>query len=97
MEMHDLLDILHESFREYRYWPMKALRQKTKQPEAYLREVMEKIGVLVRSGPFSNNWTLQNEIMLADSKNAVGEIKEEEEDDDEDMEMEDVPNPAPGA
>ncbi|KAF1833291.1 transcription initiation factor IIF [Decorospora gaudefroyi] len=56
----DLIDILHELFDEYQYWPMKALKSRTKQPEQYLKEVLGDIAVLVKSGPFASNWKRQD-------------------------------------
>lgn len=100
----DLMDALFKLFTEYPFWSMKLLRQKTKQPEAYLREVLSKIGRLVKSGPAANNWTLKPEWAATRNANwealdensaAVGEgiagsDGEDGEDDDEDEDMEDV-------
>ncbi|PVH98132.1 transcription initiation factor IIF [Periconia macrospinosa] len=53
----ELVDILHSMFDEYKYWPMKALKARTNQPEVYLKEVLSEIAHLVRSGPFASCWT----------------------------------------
>jgi transcription initiation factor TFIIF subunit beta len=55
-----LIDILHSLFDEYQYWPMKALKGRTKQPEQYLKEVLGDIALLVKSGPFASNWKRQD-------------------------------------
>lgn len=55
-----LIDILHQLFDEYQYWPMKALKARTKQPEQYLKEVLGDIALLVKSGPFASNWKRQD-------------------------------------
>jgi len=40
---------------------MKALRAELQQPEAYLRETLEKIAVLAKSGRFATQWSLKPE------------------------------------
>jgi len=52
----DLVDMLHAAFDEYQYWPMKALKARTKQPEQYLKEVLGDLAQLVRSGSFASTW-----------------------------------------
>ncbi|KAF2253425.1 transcription initiation factor IIF [Trematosphaeria pertusa] len=52
----ELIDLLHQLFDEYMYWPMKTLKQRTRQPEAYLKEVLGDIAQLVKSGPFASCW-----------------------------------------
>jgi transcription initiation factor TFIIF subunit beta len=52
----ELVDMLHAAFDEYQYWPMKALKARTKQPEQFLKEVLAEIAQLVRSGSFASNW-----------------------------------------
>ncbi|KAI4907385.1 hypothetical protein J4E90_009414 [Alternaria incomplexa] len=59
MARSDLIDVLHQLFDEYQYWPMKAIKQRTKQPEQYLKEVLGDIALLVKSGPFASNWKRQ--------------------------------------
>ncbi|TKA55091.1 hypothetical protein B0A55_13428 [Friedmanniomyces simplex] len=51
----ELLDALQGCFRRYRYWPLKALRIELRQPEAWIKEVLEEVAVLVRSGDFAMN------------------------------------------
>ncbi|KAL1604066.1 hypothetical protein SLS60_005658 [Paraconiothyrium brasiliense] len=85
----ELLDILHGLFDEYRFWGMKTLKAKTRQPEAYLKEVLPSIAQLVKSGPFASNWTRQDIFSGRTSANegrADDNIKIEDEDDDEEME-----------
>jgi transcription initiation factor TFIIF subunit beta len=61
MPQNELLDRIFECFRRYNYWSMKALRAELQQPEAYLRETLEKIAVLAKSGPFATHWSLKPE------------------------------------
>ena len=55
----ELLDMLARKFKDYRFWPLKALKEEVQQPEAYLREVLSKIAVLVKTGQAANTWTLK--------------------------------------
>ena len=56
-----LLDALYKCFRKYRYWSLKALRNELKQPEAYIKQTLEGIATLVRSGDFAMNYVLRPE------------------------------------
>jgi transcription initiation factor TFIIF subunit beta len=104
MPQNELLDRLFACFRKYKYWSMKALRAELQQPEAYLRETLEKIAVLAKSGRFATQWSLKLENLPE-----TGELGEEtsaptmgfdgaddsegfgdEEDEDEDIKFEDV-------
>lgn len=55
----DLIDMLHSCFDEFQYWPMKALKIRTKQPEQFLKEVLTDIAHLVKSGSFASTWQRQ--------------------------------------
>ncbi|KAK8155468.1 transcription initiation factor IIF, beta subunit-domain-containing protein [Phyllosticta citribraziliensis] len=86
-------------FQEYKYWPIKALKDKTRQPEAYLRETLTKIATLVRTGPFANNWMLNKEAEEANYAHLANvDVKDEmapapdydDDDDDGDDEMVDA-------
>jgi transcription initiation factor TFIIF subunit beta len=52
----DLRDMLHAAFDEYQYWPMKALKARTKQPESFLKEGLSELAQLVKSGSFASTW-----------------------------------------
>jgi transcription initiation factor TFIIF subunit beta len=88
------------AFGEYRWWSIKTLNERLKQPEAHLREVLQKVAVLVKSGDAANKWQLnantQRLIDYDSSKAAFVEDKDDEDDededddDDDDEEMEDV-------
>ena len=86
----ELLDLLFQNFNEYQYHSMKSLRQRTQQPEAWLREVLDEIAVLIKAGPFANRYKLIDS--YADRGTTQGNVAEEanEEDEDEEEEMEDV-------
>lgn len=90
----DLIDLLHSCFDEYRYWPMKALKARTKQPEAYLKEVLVEIAQLVKGGPFASNWmrtSMFDNRDLTNQADALAPGAELADDDgEEELEMEDV-------
>jgi transcription initiation factor TFIIF subunit beta len=89
----DLIDLLHQCFDQYTYWSMKALKNRTKQPEAYLKEVLQEIAQLVKTGPFASNWMRHGVYNrdLSQQVNALAPGEEDGDDDgDEEMEMEDV-------
>lgn len=92
-----LLDAIAKCFSNHKYWSIKAFRNVIPQPEAYLRETLEKIAVLHRSGAFANHWSLKPEYqgMLSqtsqpteDAAAPTTDLVSDEED--EDIKMEDV-------
>ncbi|EDK43008.1 hypothetical protein LELG_01186 [Lodderomyces elongisporus NRRL YB-4239] len=96
MPRKDLLDLLFRCFEEYEYWSIKGLKERTKQPESYLKESLESIATLIKKGPYTSKWALKAEYKkLRDAERAARlglteeqdkEKENEEEDDDEDME-----------
>ena len=93
-----LLDAIAKCFSEHKYWSIKAFRGKIPQPEAYLRESLDKIALLHRSGTFANHWSLKPEyqgIMASlpkpadDAAVARADVPSDDEED-EDIKMEDV-------
>lgn len=87
-----LLDLIFDCFRQYQYWSMKALRQKLEQPDSYLRQVLEEIAVLHKSGRFANHYGLSDAYRDKAGSDAKEEAAEaaDDADDDENEEMEDV-------
>jgi transcription initiation factor TFIIF subunit beta len=92
MPQNELLDRIFECFNRYNYWSMKALRAELQQPEAYLRETLEKIAVLAK-----NKIANYDAIGDAVAPTAEGEgqdesdmADEEDGEDDEDVKFEDV-------
>lgn len=92
----ELLNLLTNCFKEYRYWSLKALKQRLHQPEAFIKSVVEKIAVLQRSGTFTGNWKIrpEYEAVTAGVKDEAAQEDEDDEslkDEDEDMDdFEDV-------
>ena len=84
---------------------MKALRAELQQPEQYLRETLERVAVLAKSGRFATQWSLKPENKLANYE-AIGDAVApttglegvddsdlgdlDDDDDDEDVKFEDV-------
>jgi transcription initiation factor TFIIF subunit beta len=88
----DLITQLFSHFAEHEYWSMKGFREVTNQPEAYLKEVLEEIAIMNRSGPYTGKWSLKEEFKsqsLGEAAGDAGDVIEIEDDDDE-ADMEDV-------
>lgn len=95
MPQKELLDLLFRLFEEYEYWSMKGLKERTRQPETYLKESLELIANLIKKGPYTSKYNLKPEYKrLRDAERAarMGEDvkKEDDDNDDEDDDMEDV-------
>lgn len=105
MEKVELLDAIQNCFREYSYWSSKALRNRLHQPEAYIKETLEEIAVLVKSGDFVSTYKLKpdyqrlNEMQAGSIKDEMAPVKDEDSadgsgdegfDDDDEMGFEDV-------
>jgi transcription initiation factor TFIIF subunit beta len=101
-----LVDALQKAFSRYKFWPMSALKKEFMQPEAWLKEVLGKIAVLVRTGPAANYYMLRVENQgvgddffgdgeeggMIKSEELAPEVKGEDgvEEEDEDVDFEDV-------
>ncbi|TFK83735.1 transcription initiation factor IIF, beta subunit [Polyporus arcularius HHB13444] len=99
-----LLDELFRLFHEERErWSIKALRERTQQPEAYLKEVLSDVAFLHRSGEFNGTWELmanfkEKGVKAEDVASGVktedikmeGEEDDDDEDEDDDDDMEEV-------
>lgn len=59
MPRNQLLDNLFALFQEQPRWGIRVLREKTQQPEAYLKETLSQIAFLHKSGEFNGLWELQ--------------------------------------
>ncbi|KAI0080933.1 transcription initiation factor IIF beta subunit [Panus rudis PR-1116 ss-1] len=98
-----LLDLLFSLFREKEHWSIKPLRERTQQPEVYLKEVLNEIAFLHRSGEHNGQWELmanfkgdgiKSENVPLPPEGSMLKMEEdgfdEDEDDDEDEDMEEV-------
>ena len=59
MPKNQLLDLLFKLFAEKETWSIKFLREKTQQPEAFLKETLSDIAFLHRSGEHNGTWELK--------------------------------------
>lgn len=103
MDKKALMKLLFELFDKYDYWTMKGLKEKTNQPEVYLKECLENIAVMERRGPYALKYRLRDEYKKSREVEkkvqqglSIEEVEEEEkrkaqeEDDAADEEDEDV-------
>ncbi|KAI1379395.1 transcription initiation factor IIF, beta subunit-domain-containing protein [Hypoxylon crocopeplum] len=90
----ELRDRIFKCFEQFNYWSMKAFKQTLNQPEAWLRENLEEIAILHKTGRFANHWELN-----ADHKGALNilgtdgvapDTAPEGDESESDAEMEDV-------
>jgi transcription initiation factor TFIIF subunit beta len=75
MPRNELLDAIFKCFRRYNYWSLRSLKAELNQPESYLKQTLESIAVLVRTGPFALTYTLKQENQIADFDDAGGDSK----------------------
>ncbi|KAJ5765724.1 hypothetical protein N7520_005283 [Penicillium odoratum] len=61
----ELLDKIFDCFRQYQYWPFRSLKNKLQQPEAYLKQTLEMVAHLIKSGDHSMTWQLKPEAQEA--------------------------------
>lgn len=71
MPQNELLDLVYQCFREYRYWPFKALKARLRQPEAYLKQTLEMVAHLVKTGDFAMTWELRPEARESNYSNTL--------------------------
>lgn len=98
MPKKDLLDLLFRLFEEYEYWSMKGLKERTRQPESYLKESLDSIANLIKKGPYTSKYNLKPEYRrLRDAERAARlgldtneDDKDDDKEDEDDVEMEDV-------
>lgn len=57
----EVMDMLFHCFESYDYWTIKGLKEKTGQPEAWLKEVLEPMANFSKRGPYALKWSLKKE------------------------------------
>ncbi|KAK2784856.1 hypothetical protein FQN53_008189 [Emmonsiellopsis sp. PD_33] len=79
MPQNELLDLIYGCFRRHKYWPFKSLKAELKQPEAYLKQTLEMVAHLVKSGDFAMTWELKPEARESNYADALAykDAKEE--------------------
>ncbi|KAI0508586.1 transcription initiation factor IIF, beta subunit-domain-containing protein [Xylaria bambusicola] len=92
----ELRDRIFRCYEQYAYWSLKAFKQTLNQPEAWLRENLEEVAVLHKSGRFANYWELKPEYKRLNVQSVEGAPPSPEpndsdfDGDDDNIEMEDV-------
>ncbi|KAJ1667805.1 hypothetical protein IW140_001358 [Coemansia sp. RSA 1813] len=61
MDRKDLMSMLFASFEKYPYWSLKGLVEHTRQPTAFLKEVLLEIAKLNKRGPYTGTYSLKPE------------------------------------
>ena len=61
MPRNELLNILFQQFAEYRYWNFKGISERTQQPQAWLKEILEEVCILNKRGPYTGMYELKPE------------------------------------
>ncbi|KAJ9410022.1 hypothetical protein DTO045G8_2015 [Paecilomyces variotii] len=77
MPQNELLDLIFQCFREHKYWPFSALKARLNQPETYIKQTLEMVAHLVRSGDFAMTWELKPEAKESSYAMAYQNAKEE--------------------
>lgn len=104
LERNALLDLLFKAFEEQPYWTVKQLRERTRQPEVYLRSTLDSIAVLIKRGPYAMKYGLREEYKHLQSLGATidsmiektpagpeyNDVEDNDGHDSDDMEMENV-------
>ncbi|EGG22940.1 TFIIF subunit [Cavenderia fasciculata] len=57
----ELVDLLFHLFEEKTYWDLKSLISRTEQPQAWLKQVLERICILNKRGPHRNYYEIKSE------------------------------------
>ncbi|TXT13090.1 hypothetical protein VHUM_01491 [Vanrija humicola] len=86
LERGELTDRLFALFSEKPYWSITALKATLQQPDAWLREVLKEVAVLIKEGQYANMWELKDNWKEAGKSEpgVKGEEDDDEEDDDDD-------------
>jgi transcription initiation factor TFIIF subunit beta len=73
----ELLDKIFQCFRQYQYWPFRSLKHQLQQPEAYLKQTLEMVAHLIKSGDHSMTWQLKPEAQEKNYANSFADAKAE--------------------
>ncbi len=94
------MDLIFDCFKDFKYWTLASLKARLNQPEAFLKETLDKVAMLMRAGTMTGKYQLKSEYTNTDAgtfdnvkaeaapdmdPNALGMTE-----DDDDEEMEDV-------
>ncbi|KAF9168104.1 hypothetical protein BGX20_011409 [Mortierella sp. AD010] len=65
MPRNELVDMLFAAFEQFPYWSFKGLVEHVKQPQSYLKEVLNEIGEFIKKGPYTSKYQLKSEFVGA--------------------------------
>ena len=71
--MNDLLDQIFDCFSKFQYWSLKNLVHELRQPELYLKQTLEGIAHLIKSGHHSGLWQVKPEFRREGYENVKSE------------------------
>ena len=88
-------------FERFDFWPLRSLKAELNQPEAYLKEVLERVATLTRSGIYVGTYQLQASYNKDTAKYNFSNVKAEQapevasdfggsDEEDDNVKMEDV-------
>ncbi|ODV88804.1 hypothetical protein CANCADRAFT_3446 [Tortispora caseinolytica NRRL Y-17796] len=83
MPRNELLDLLFRLFEQYDYWGLRGLKERTKQPEVYLKEVLDHIATFHKTGPYALKYSLKPDY-AAMKKQRMNNVLEDDNDKDKD-------------
>lgn len=90
MPRNELFDLIFKCFDQYKYWGLASLKDKTQQPETYLKETLNQVAELIKTGPNAGKYQLgtgMNRDIAAQIKE--DQIKDEDGADDSDLDLSD--------
>ncbi|RGB40655.1 transcription initiation factor IIF, beta subunit-domain-containing protein, partial [Rhizophagus diaphanus] len=61
MPKNELIDLLFGAFEKYTYWTLRGLKDYAKQPESYLKDVLNEIAILDKRGSYNSCYHLKPE------------------------------------
>ena len=71
---------------------MKGLKERTRQPESFLKECLDSIAILIKKGPYTSKYSLRPEYKKLSEAERAASLNENDgkDEDEDDLEMEDV-------
>ncbi|KAJ9124245.1 hypothetical protein QFC22_001044 [Naganishia vaughanmartiniae] len=70
-----LIDTLFEEFSRFKFWSMKALKDRLMQPEAWLRECLTEVAQQEQEGPYKSLWTLKPQFAAVQGEADEGHLQ----------------------
>ncbi|KAI8907096.1 transcription initiation factor IIF, beta subunit-domain-containing protein [Powellomyces hirtus] len=61
LEKQDLINLIFSAFEKYAHWNFKGLMERTQQPQAWLKEVLNEVALLNKRGPYVGLYELKPE------------------------------------